>query len=32
MDGPSSRLDPYTPPNDCQSFYVSYEPSQQTKP
>ena len=31
MDGSSSQLDPYTPPNDYQIFHTSYKPSQQTK-
>ena len=32
MDGPSSQLDPYTPPNDYQTSSASYKLSQQTKP
>ena len=26
MDGPSSQLDLYTPPNNYQIFYISYKP------
>ena len=32
MDGPSSQLDPYTPPKDYQIFNASSKPFQQTKP
>ena len=32
MDGPSSQLDPYTPPYDYQTSSTSYKLSQQTKP
>ena len=32
MNGRSSQLDPYNPPNNYQFFYASYNPSQQSKP
>jgi hypothetical protein len=32
MDGSSSRLNPYTPPNDSQVLYAPYTPSRETIP